>query len=127
MSRRLTERQLQKAIIGTAEMLGWRVCHFDASVKIVNKRGGGKTYVGDKQAKGFPDLVLVRPPRLMFVELKGHSTRIDDEQIDWLRDLTACANFINEAAGAEKGKPILEVYIWRPNDWESEVITRRLR
>jgi hypothetical protein len=56
---------------------------------------------------GFPDLVLVRRPRLVFAELKAagkHPTRF---QRDWLSALAGVGD-------ATDG--LLEVYIWRPAD-----------
>jgi hypothetical protein len=52
---------------------------------------------------GFPDLVLVRPPRLIFAELKTQRApppRGLQEQ--WLAAL--------------RGVPAIEVYLWRPLD-----------
>ena len=50
---------------------------------------------------GFPDLVLVRPPRLIFAELKATGGRVSRPQRGWLTDL--------EATG-------VEVYLWWPSD-----------
>jgi VRR-NUC domain len=64
---------------------------------------------------GFPDLVLVRPPRLIFAELKiarARGGRLSRAQREWLADLLEV-------------EPALEVYIWRPDD--RPVIERILR
>ena len=61
--------------------------------------------------KGFPDLVLIKNKRIMFVELKSKNGRTSPEQDSWLHEL-------NDVA---------EVYVWRPADWESGVINRRLK
>ena len=50
---------------------------------------------------GFPDLVLLRPPRLIVAELKTERGRVSHYQREWLAEL--------EAVGAE-------VYTWRPRD-----------
>lgn len=55
--------------------------------------------------KGFPDLVLVKPGRLLFVELKSAKGKITQEQSVWLALLG-------------KSVPGVEVYTWRPGDWE---------
>lgn len=113
--RRMTEKQLQDAVIKAAQLLGWRVAHFRPAL---TQTGRWVTAVqGD--GVGFPDLVLVRPPRLMFVELKSHRGQVSDEQQAWLSDLTKVANM------EEPGE--IDVYVWRPADWESGVIERRLR
>lgn len=117
MTRRLTEKQLQNAVLEMAKRLGWRTAHFGNTVKIV-KRGAGYKTIPDKAAAGFPDLVMVRPPRIIFVELKDHSGQLSDLQTEWIQDLMRCA---------KEGVEEVEAYIWRPNDWESGIIERRLR
>jgi hypothetical protein len=51
---------------------------------------------------GFPDLVLVRPPRVIFAELKTATGRVTADQWRW-RDLL-------------DGCPGVECYLWRPYD-----------
>jgi hypothetical protein len=52
---------------------------------------------------GFPDLVLMRPPELMFIELKSHSTyaKVSASQLEWLNGLEACN---------------VEAHLWTPSD-----------
>jgi hypothetical protein len=59
-------------------------------------------FVGDTDAKGFPDLVLVRPPELIAVEVKRELGRTTVEQDEWLADLAAAG---------------VEVYVARPSTW----------
>ena len=59
---------------------------------------------------GFPDLVLVRKGRLLFVELKSEIGKVSPQQRKWLDDLDKAA----------------ETYVWRPEDWTSGEIDRRL-
>jgi hypothetical protein len=54
---------------------------------------------------GYPDLTLVRPPRVVFAEMKSQTGRLSETQREWLADLAAC--------------PGIESYVWRPNDWFS--------
>lgn len=56
---------------------------------------------------GFPDLVLLRPPRLLFVELKTDRGRVTPGQWLWLDDLGALP------------PDVVEVYVWRPSDREA--------
>lgn len=93
------ERDFMNAVVSLAKFLGWRVAHFDASVRVVGKE---RRIVGDKSSAGFPDLVLVRHGRLIFAELKLQKTRTNLNQEEWLDDLR------NTSA---------EVYLWRPADW----------
>ena len=84
--RAVSEKELQTRVIEFARLYGWRVAHFHDSRRQV-KPG---VFVGDKDAVGFPDLVLVRPPRLMVVELKRELGKLTDEQQAWIGDLQAC-------------------------------------
>ena len=79
-------------MIEYAELRGWRVYH----VTDVRKRLRSHTSVG------FPDLVLARPGRIVFAELKSESGETTEDQDVWLSLL--------KAADAE-------VYVWRPSDW----------
>lgn len=54
--------------------------------------------------RGWPDLALVRPPRLVFAELKSEKGKVTEHQERWLGLLEAC--------------PGVEVFLWRPSDLE---------
>lgn len=84
-----TERQFQQQVLGLARLLGWRSYHTWSSIH---------------SAAGFPDLVLVRPPRLVFCELKSARGRLSPAQQDWLEALGAC--------------PGVEAFCWRPDQLE---------
>jgi VRR-NUC domain-containing protein len=91
----VAERDFQTTVIAMARALGWRHYH---------------THDSRHSAAGFPDLVLWRPGRVLFVELKTDAGRLTDAQratIDSLRD-----------AGAR-------AHVWRPADWAT--IERELR
>lgn len=68
-----------------ATLLGWRVYH---------------THDSRRSDVGFPDLVLAKPGRLIFAELKTERGRIGAEQAEWLEVLGTAA----------------ESYLWRPAD-----------
>jgi hypothetical protein len=92
----ITEAQLQTAVLELAALFKWRHYH---------------THDSRRSAAGFPDLVLVRPPDVLYVELKSDKGRLTPEQTAWLQDL--------EKAGQE-------VHIWRPADWHDGTIRNRL-
>jgi hypothetical protein len=92
---RLTEKAWLGQVIRLAEVLGWRYYH---------------THRSDRSVAGFPDLVLVRRPRVIFAELKAQRTRATDAQLAWLAELRQCNQ---------------EVYLWRPED--AEKVARILR
>jgi len=85
---KLTEAAFQRQVIQYATIAGWRYYH---------------TYRSTRSPAGFPDLVLVRRPRVVFLELKGDRTPVTDAQRAWIDDLRACGQ---------------EAYIARPQHWE---------
>lgn len=111
----MTESQLQASIVETAQLLGWLVYHTRDS------RGSHP---------GFPDLVLVRAPtavragRLLFVELKSAAGTLELEQLLWLATLRAVAGAHALVCG---GQPALEVFEWRPADWDAGAVEAELR
>lgn len=73
---------------------------------------GYHTHDSRKSAAGFPDLVLVRRERMLFVELKKETEKPRKEQVVWLDAL--------------RRVPSVEVYIWKPSDWISGEIKKLL-
>jgi hypothetical protein len=104
---RMSERELLDAVVDAARLLGWRVMH----------QRPGRTLDGWRTAiqghPGFPDLVLLRPPRLIFAELKTKRGRVHFDQATWLNGLDVV--------------PGVEQYVWRPIDWEAGRIEDALR
>jgi hypothetical protein len=86
-----TEREFQEAVLDVAKRLGYRVYH---------------TWNSMHSTGGFPDLVLVRRPRLLFVELKSQRGRVSEQQQAWLDDLRAAGQ---------------QAFVWRPADWDTIV------
>lgn len=103
----VTERELQTAVIECARLLGWRVAHFRPAL---TARGWRTPVEGD--GAGFPDLVLARPGRLIFAELKSERGRVSDEQNAWLDALAT---------------PGVVRAVWFPRDWLSGAIEYVLR
>jgi hypothetical protein len=83
-----TEAGFLQAVRQLARLYNWREYH---------------TYDARHSSKGFPDLCLCRPPRLIFAELKSARGRVTPEQDAWLQDLARV--------------PGVAVFIWRPSDW----------
>jgi hypothetical protein len=89
------ERSFQRQVIAYAEIRGWRWYHVPDS---------------RRSTAGFPDLVLVRRPRVVWAELKSQRGKATEDQRDWLDDLRASGQ---------------HVYLWRPSDWpEIEKVLR---
>lgn len=105
----MTERELQDAVVRCAQALGYLVHHARPGM---DRRGRWKTAI--QGHPGFPDLVLVRPPRVLVVELKSERGVVSPWQEQWLAALAAC--------------PGVECYVWRPGNWlsgEIELVLRR--
>ena len=100
------EASFQAVVVETARLAGWRVAHFRAA----KTSKGWRTPVTADGA-GWPDLVLVRPPRLIFAELKSETGEVRANQTKWLDVLRLL--------------PQAEVFVWRPSDWDSlvEILT----
>lgn len=94
---RLTERQLSDAVRDLAIRLGWACYH---------------TFDSRRSQAGFPDWVLVRGSRLLFIELKSEKGRVSDAQANWLLALSLTP---------------AEVHVWKPADWFSGNIEAVLR
>jgi hypothetical protein len=86
----VTEKALLGALVDAARLSGWLTYH---------------THDSRRSARGFPDLILLRPPRLLVIEAKREGARPTLEQAAWLSAFAALAG------GAE-----VETHIWRPSD-----------
>lgn len=84
VDRRPTELECEATIIAAARTFGWLV-HAERPAR---SGKGWRTPV--KGHKGFPDLVLVRPPQLWIVELKRKPNKVETDQQAWLDALQAC-------------------------------------
>jgi hypothetical protein len=71
----LTEAQWQAQVIDYAHLRGFRVIHNTDS---------------RRTQPGVPDLMLIKPPRLLFVELKSETGKVRPEQRQMISDLRAC-------------------------------------
>lgn len=92
MSVAISERDLTAFVRDVAKAFAWRRYH---------------TWLSKHSPAGFPDEVLLRPPRLVFAELKSERGRLKPEQEAWLEDL--------------RQVPGVEVYQWRPEDMDAIV------
>jgi hypothetical protein len=104
----MTEKQLQQAILDCARHLGWLAYH---------------THDSRHSAAGFPDLLMLRGPRLVFAELKTETGRLSHEQQAWLDAFSSVARSLyarDPAAG-------FDGFVWRPKDWTSGEVEAVLR
>jgi hypothetical protein len=94
----VSEKQFQQQVMDLARYSGFLVYHvFDSR----------------RSDPGFPDLVLCRPPLVLFAELKSERGKLRPEQREWLEALRGC-----ESVGAR---------LWRPSDWPEieETLSKR--
>ena len=89
-----TEKEFQSALVGEAKRLGWLVYH---------------TYDSRRSKAGFPDLCMVKPPRVVFVELKtdAKSSQPTAAQKEWLTALKKSDTLIAD--------------LWRPADYDAAI------
>jgi len=108
IAKSMTEAEIQSNIIQLARALGYLCAHF-RSVR-VQRQGGTTFYQTPVQADGagFPDLVLAKAGRVIFVECKSERGSVSPEQAEWLNILPG------------------EVYVWGPADWVSGNVERTL-
>jgi hypothetical protein len=108
----LLEHVFQQQVEALAKFYGWLVYH---------------THRSDRSAPGFPDVVAVRGPELIFAELKTRTGRVSPQQQTWIDALGTVAGGVTGAVAALDGlvpgiapnveRPSIEVYVWRPDDF----------
>lgn len=101
----MTEVDLLRTVVEMAKWNHWLVHHQRPAR---TEKGWRSAIQGDS---GFPDLVLARDGRVLFVELKSERGRLSDGQLRWQGALT----------GRGRWK------LWRPRDLDSGWIERELR
>lgn len=109
----LTEAQFSGLVVDVARFGGWKRYH---------------THDSRRSNHGFPDWVFVKGPRLIFAELKSEVGKVRDDQREWLDALLVIEDalkFKGIGADAWRGEARVEVYVWRPSDYERivEVLT----
>jgi hypothetical protein len=85
----LTERDWQSQVLDLARVGGWKHYH---------------THNARRSPSGFPDLVLIRAPELIYVELKTAIGKLSIAQEWWTENLRDCGQ---------------EIHVWRPVDFRA--------
>lgn len=96
--REMTESELRENIRDAAIKLGWEF-YF--------------TWSSLHSPKGMTDLILCRPPRLIFAELKRDDMKLSKYQELWCSLLERC--------------PQVEYCLWHPSDWADDSIIEKLK
>jgi len=95
----ITEREFQEQIRDLAKMFGWSYYH---------------PFLSKWSERGWPDVCLLRPPRMILAELKSDKGKLSVYQARWLWELRKVGT--------------IEVYIWRPRMIEhiAEILRQEL-
>lgn len=103
---KMTEKQLQNAVVKLATYQGWQHYH---------------TWNSFRSVAGFPDLVLAHNDqrRLIFAELKTEKGKMTNAQTGWLHLLGAVTD------GLPQGR--VGVHLWRPSDWADGTVEKVLK
>ncbi len=91
---RISEKEFQKQVIDLARIYHWDYYH---------------TFYSLKSQRGYPDLILIKPPNLLVVELKANYGKLSVFQEKWLKLFGDCG---------------VETYCWKPDNFDE--IVRRL-
>lgn len=83
----MREKDFQSRVTDMCDWLGLRYYH---------------TYDSRRSNPGFPDLVIMGPHHVIFVELKATKGRVSKAQQEWIDGL---------------GRAGQDAYIWYPEDW----------
>ena len=89
LSEYISEKEWQATVVEYATLHGWLAYH---------------TYDSRRSVPGFPDLVMVRPGRLVFAELKSEKGKIQESQQEWIDTLALAGQ---------------KCHVWRPSDWST--------
>ncbi len=86
---KISEKAFMRQIVQLAGLCGWFVYH---------------THDSRRSTKGFPDILLLKGPRIVVAELKVGRNKLTPEQESWL--------------AAFRLVPGAEVFEWRETDWD---------
>lgn len=112
----LTEEHFVQQILDLAQLYGWLAFRVEQSTRVAVRRSGVSVRVRNinRAGVGYPDITLVRAPRLIFAECKRNTgphggdshSRLTREQEVWAHELRQ----VGLAA------PNVEWHFWRPAD-----------
>ena len=97
----VSEKAFMTTIQQAAELYGWWQYH---------------TYDSRSSNAGFPDLVLIKPPRVIFLEVKSERGRLSRAQADVLAMLQECGPL-----SCRYERDGVSAAMVRPSDWEQIV------
>lgn len=84
------EKDWSQTVYDAARRCGWR------AYRVLRSKGS---------TPGVPDLMLLKPGRIIFAELKNEKGDPTAAQSEWLAELATV--------------PGVETFLWRPQDWDA--------
>lgn len=103
LERRQSEAEWQQTVMATLQLGGWVCFHINASIVRASPDGIRRYATAvTPQGRGFPDVIALRGPRLVLIELKTERGVVSREQSAWHQRLRLV--------------PGVEVYVLRPSD-----------
>lgn len=94
MDQQLSEKEWQRQVEEALKTFGWESWHIPPNV-VVCVRCHTKNYRGIR--KGFPDLLAIKPPYILWIELKRERGQLEPEQKHMLEMLKACGQIVLHA------------------------------
>ncbi len=88
----ITEKEFLGRVRDLAKICHWRFYH---------------PFLSKWSECGYPDITLVRPPRIIYAEIKRENGELSPSQVEWAELLKAC--------------PGVEYYCWKPSQWDEIV------
>jgi hypothetical protein len=99
-----SETEWQRWIVVEARARGWAAWHFQPARVGGGRNGGPVRWMTPGNRPGFPDLVLLRPPRLVFLECKRQ------KGWEWKRGQRETLLALQACSG-------VEAWMVQPRDW----------
>ena len=101
----VTEALFQRQVTDLADICGWHWLHVRKSL---GRRDGKRAWQTTTNLKGWCDLLLWKPGRVVAAELKSDTGKTTPEQDAVLASLAAAG---------------IETHVWRPADWDAIAAT----
>lgn len=98
----IREEDFARTVTDLANQMGYAHMHVRRTV------GRGRRWTTGTSVKGWPDFAFWREQRFFLAELKSETGKLSPDQTNIIRSL--------RQAG-------VDVYVWRPSDWEQVVET----
>jgi hypothetical protein len=109
------EKDFQQTLVDALEMFGYVVEH---TYPLMTKQGFWRT---GSTLKGKPDLIAVRPPRLLAIEVKGENTALEEPQravLSLYAEIPCARSWVIRPQ--DPPWPLVQRWIQRPNPPEGE-------